>query len=157
MNAISTNMRNISALFDRIKLNKLNNITADTEINYKSLINEIIYTISNIFLLSLNISKQFVYKIITKTKEKVKNHNIKLNIRECIYYLYYYKIIGSYSESSIHEYSNGISYDHIFILDAKPRFIILLFLYIGFIKDNIEPNTCLDALNSASLEILGEY
>jgi hypothetical protein len=34
-----------------------------------------------------------------------RKHNIRVVL------LYYYEIIGSYSESSIHAYSNGISYD----------------------------------------------
>ena len=43
------------------------------------------------------------------------------------------------------------------MLEAKPRFVILLFLYIGFIKDDIEPHTCIAELNSAELEILIDY
>ena len=149
-------MNNIKMILNNIKFDKLFKLNSND--NYKLLIKEIIHLMYNMEMVSSEAhSKRFIQTIVHKAKEKKELHNKKLNIREFLYYLYYHKIIDSYSENSILTYSDGNVYDHIFMLEAKPRFIILLFLYIGFIKDDIEPHTCIAELNSAELEILIDY
>jgi uncharacterized membrane protein len=149
-------MDNIRMILNNIKFDKLFKLNCTN--NYKLLIKEIIHLMHNMEMVSSKEkSKQFIQTIVHKAREKKDLHNKKLNIREFLYYLYQHKIIDSYSENSILTYSDGNVYDHIFMLDAKPRFIILLFLYIGFIKDDIEPHSCVAELNSAQLEILINY
>jgi hypothetical protein len=130
---MENHIKNFQHISDNIKINKKNG-----ELNYnnhKALIYELINTIYTIYP-KVN-SKKFVYKILEASRDKISNHNGgKLNIRELLHYMYIYNIIPYYSEDSIKIHSNGIAYDHIFLLDDKPRCIILLFLYFGIIKDD---------------------
>lgn len=119
------------SISDNIKINKKNG--EPNYNNHKAIIYELINTISTIYP-NIN-SKKFVHKILEVSRDKITNYNEKLNIREFLYYMYVYNIIPYYSEDSIQYYSNGVAYDHIFLLEDNPRCIILLFLYFGIIKD----------------------
>lgn len=146
---IKTNMQNIKFLANNINHNKSNNISNHE--NYKLLICKIIELISNIYP-EIN-SKKFMYDIIKANKYKMEKHNKKLNIKDFLYHLYTNDIILSYLEENIQTYSDGVAYDYIFLLEAKPRFIILLFLYFGFIKDIVQQNY-IENLNAALSELL---
>ena len=142
MNRLSNNIKNFQIISDNIKINKINK--EPNYDNHKALMYELINTISNIYP-KVN-SKKFVYKILEANRDKIINHGGKVNIREFLHYMYIYNIIPYYSEDSIKTHSNGIVYDHIFLLEDRPRCIILLFLYFGLIKDDSN-NNYLDNLN----------
>jgi hypothetical protein len=145
---IKRNIQTLKDMANSIKNNKLQN--KSNYDNYKILIYELIDTISNLYP-HVN-SKKFVSKIIKENKNKMDKNHKKMNIREFLYYLYVYDIISSYSEENIRLYSNDNAYHHIFLLDVKTRFITLIFLYFGLIKDS-QNNYSLN-LNAAINELI---
>lgn len=129
---METHIKNFQHISDNIKINKKNG--EPNYNNHRALVYEIISTISTIYP-KIN-AKKFVYKILEASRDKITNNNGKLNIMEFLHYMHIDNIIPYLSEDSIEYYSNGIVYDHIFLLEDKPRCIILLFLYFGLIKDD---------------------
>ena len=145
----------IKKISDNIKINKKNG--EPNYNNHRELVYEIISTISTIY--PKIDAKKFVYKILEASRDKITNNNGKLNSREFLHYMHINNIIPYLSEDSIEYYSNGIVYDHIFLLEDKPRCIILLFLYFGLIKDenyccHIVTNNYLKDLNFVVNELV---
>jgi hypothetical protein len=137
-------IQQIQHITNNIKTNKKNGESNYN--NHKALIYELINTISTIYP-EIN-AKKFVYKILEANRDKISSNGGKLNIRELFYYMHIYNIIPYFSEDSVQYYSDGIIYDHIFLLDDKTRCIILLFLYFGLIRDdNYHSNNYLENLN----------
>lgn len=152
---METHIKNFQKISDNIKINKKNK--EPNYNNHRALVYELISTISTIYP-KIN-AKKFVYKILEASRDKITSNNGKLNIKEFLYYMHINDIIPHLSENSIEYYSNGIVYDHIFLLEDKPRCIILLFLYFGLIKDDnyychIANNNYLKDLNFVINELI---
>ena len=152
---METHIKNFQHISNNIKINKKNG--EPNYNNHRALVYELINTISTIYP-KIN-AKKFVYKILEASRDKITSNNGKLNIKEFLYYMYMNDIIPHISEASIEYYSNGILYDHIFLLEDRPRCIILLFLYFGLIKDDnyycyLEKNNYLLDLNFVINELM---
>jgi hypothetical protein len=152
---MESHIKNFQHISNNIKMNKINGESNYN--NHKELVYELIDTIYTIY--PKIHSKKFVYKILEASRDKIINHKKKLNIKEFLYYMNMYNIIPQFSEDSIQYYSDGIIYDHIFLLEDKPRCIILLFLYFGLIKDDnyychLEKNNYLLDLNFVINELI---